>query len=570
MNNIELTTKKVGEIKGLFFIPSYQRGYRWGENEVKRLIEDIMESKGEPYCLQPIVVRNNGDKFELVDGQQRLTTLFLIYKYLHKFAGVIMKDAKFSLEYKTREKSKDYLANIDLSRREENIDFWFIAKAYEFIDHYFDKEDEDGTMRMDLYHCLQKSVNVIWYEIPAEEDANRLFTRLNIGKIPLTCSELVKALFLREGGKLGQERQEEIALQWDNMERELQDESLWAFLTNADVNHYATRIDLILDLMAGKESKEKDDYFTFFHFDKMRREKSLNQIWQDIQHTFLTLREWRYRHELYHKIGYLIASGSKTLREIYINSKDKTKDIFENYLDNEIGNSVNFGNLSYKELTYEKNYKEIERLLFLFNVESVRTADNQKQWFPFDKHKSADWSLEHIHAQHSEGLQTNEKRKLWLTDHIASLKSLNDEKATPIIKRMEKLTDDMEKNSQNVKVKDEFEEIQPQVCQLLSPTGDDRDYLHSLSNMALISCGDNAALSNYVFDTKRRIIIKWDKEGKYIPFCTKMVFFKYYSDEPTEHQIHFWSENDRKAYVTAIGEKLKNYLSDVTEETEED
>lgn len=319
MDNIELTTKKVGEIIGLFFIPSYQRGYRWGKNEVERLIEDIMESNGKPYCLQPIVVRNDGEKYELVDGQQRLTTLFLIYKYLHKFAGMLMKDAKFSMEYETRTKSKEYLSNIDLSLREENIDFWFIANAYECIEQYFAEKDEDGTMRMELYNNLQKSVNVIWYEIPADEDANRLFTRLNIGKIPLTCSELVKALFLREGSKLGRERQNEIALQWDNMERELQDETLWSFLTNADVKHYPTRIDLLLDLMSGKKPNEKEEYHTFFYFDKKRKTEdgNLNQIWKDIQHTFLTLKEWRYRHELYHKIGYLIASGSKTLGDIY-------------------------------------------------------------------------------------------------------------------------------------------------------------------------------------------------------------------------------------------------------------
>lgn len=76
MPEINLTTRLVGEIKGTFFVPDYQRGYRWGKNEVETLLNDVYEygsklrcHENENYCLQPIVVRNHGDKFELIDGQ---------------------------------------------------------------------------------------------------------------------------------------------------------------------------------------------------------------------------------------------------------------------------------------------------------------------------------------------------------------------------------------------------------------------------------------------------------------------------------------------------------------------
>ena len=66
-------------IEGAFFIPSYQRGYRWTADEVTKLLDDIWESTGKRYSLQPIVVKSlGGGKWELIDGQQRLTTLFLI------------------------------------------------------------------------------------------------------------------------------------------------------------------------------------------------------------------------------------------------------------------------------------------------------------------------------------------------------------------------------------------------------------------------------------------------------------------------------------------------------------
>ena len=54
---IILETRLVGDIEGKFHIPSYQRGYRWGKNEVTRLLEDIFSNGENNYCLQPIVVR---------------------------------------------------------------------------------------------------------------------------------------------------------------------------------------------------------------------------------------------------------------------------------------------------------------------------------------------------------------------------------------------------------------------------------------------------------------------------------------------------------------------------------
>ena len=81
-NNIILDTKLVGDIKGQFYVPSYQRGYRWGEDEVTRLLNDVYQNGKRNYCLQPVVVRKKGATFELVDGQQRMTTLYLIYKYM--------------------------------------------------------------------------------------------------------------------------------------------------------------------------------------------------------------------------------------------------------------------------------------------------------------------------------------------------------------------------------------------------------------------------------------------------------------------------------------------------------
>ena len=285
-NQILLETKLVSEISGTFYVPSYQRGYRWGEDEVLRLLNDIYQNGKKNYCLQPVVVRKTENRYELIDGQQRLTTLYLIYRYM-KNVNPFFSDPAFDLIYETRENSADFLKSIDLTKRNENIDFWFIANAYETIRKWF---EEDMQIRvLHVFEYFKEDVKIIWYEVGENEDAISLFTRLNIGKIPLTSAELVKAMFLSSDGKdkSSQEKQEEISLQWDNMEKELHDDSLWYFLTNRTNTRYQTRIDLILDLISEKPSDNREKYYTFFKIDELGKTLPLDDLWRRIQQTFL-------------------------------------------------------------------------------------------------------------------------------------------------------------------------------------------------------------------------------------------------------------------------------------------
>jgi hypothetical protein len=75
--------------------------------------------------------------------------------------------------------------------------------------------------------------------------------------------------------------------------------------------------------------------------------------------------------------------------------------------------------------------------------------------------------------------------------------------------------------------------------------------VHSVTNLALLASADNAALSNAVFEVKRRRILELDRKGAYIPVATRQVFLKYYTDADAQ-QIHFWSTQDREAYLRAI------------------
>ena len=85
-------------------------------------------------------------------------------------------------------------------------------------------------------------------------------------------------------------------------------------------------------------------------------------------------------------------------------------------------------------------------------------------------------------------------------------------------------------------------------------------YIDTLSNMALLSKDDNSALNNETFDVKRNMIVDMDRRGAFIPYCTKMVFLKYYTPSG-ENQIHFWGQKDREAYIKAMENILNPYLA---------
>ena len=565
---IILETKLVGDIEGAFYVPSYQRGYRWGKDEVLRLLEDVLQNGEKNYCLQPIVVRKKRDgSYELIDGQQRLTTIYLIYSLIREAIPKKCKGPRFSLIYETRDKSAEFLENIELERREENIDFWFMANAYEVIEEWFEESD---VREMHLFQYFAENVKVIWYEVGPEEDVVSLFTRLNIGRIPLTSSELVKAMFLsrdnddyRELSDDERERkQNEISLQWDSMEKELHNDSMWYFLTNMSGAKYQTRIDLVLDLIAGKEQGNQETYYTFFKLDEMRKDSSLDDLWKEIKHTFMILKDWHEDHELYHKIGYLIASKSKNLGEIYKECQGKTKDDFKASLDDFIKESIEIDG-SYSDLRYDskQGYNSIHTLLLLFNVESVRQNGENTQWFPFEKFKfgkdeKTSWSLEHIHAQQSEGLGKKNLWKEWLSLHIPSVKNVAGPEVA-LVDEMQVALDDEHLTG------DTFKDLQQRVFEVLSEKGS-RGYMHSIANMALLNSNNNAALSNSTFDVKRNEIIEMDKRGEFIPFCTKMAFLKYYTASE-DNQLHFWGHADRVAYIDAINTILCDYLPEKIE-----
>ncbi len=565
-------------IKEKFYIPTYQRGYRWDTQQVKDLLEDVYEFKGkantqngEFYCLQPIVVKKREDgRYDVIDGQQRLTTIMIIQKCLEK--------RTYSIEYETRPGSSEFLENIaeyaeDEEKDEDankNIDYYFMTNAYLTVKDWFDEmvaANDEYSLPDEFSTYLLKYCRVIWYEVDDGANAESIFTRLNIGKIPLTNAELIKALFLRKSNyEEAKEkdptylRQLEIANEWDHIENTLQNDTVWYFINPRYKTILETRIEYIFDIIAKKSSKNGENY-TFYKFAERMENENIFVIWDEIKKYFRIIMEWYEDQELFHLIGFLTSSTNTiTIKELIKEyfEKEYKKDEFVDYVKAVI--KEHFEGINIEELSYEEGSDKeiIKDVLLLFNVITVMKKSSAYSRFPFDSYNKNHWSLEHIHAQNSEGIGNSKELWLaWIDEHLSSFKQFPDEKYVDVVKMLE----DVDRENITGEI---FEGLFNDISAIIQD-----DYgvdLHNIDNLALLDISSNSAISNNFFDVKRHMIIEMDRKGEFIPVCTRNVFLKYYSQDPS--QIHYWSASDRDDYLNAIKSMLKEYLTD-SEEVQE-
>ena len=100
-----------------------------------------------------------------------------------------------------------------------------------------------------------------------------------------------------------------------------------------------------------------------------------------------------------------------------------------------------------------------------------------------------------------------------------------------------------------------FSELQTQI---LNRFGDVN--MHGIENLALLAAENNSSLSNGPFIEKREKIIEMDKDGEFIPICTKNVFLKYYTKNLSD--VYFWSKQDQEDYKDSIIKTLENFFGE--------
>lgn len=591
MEENRIDFKSVSELKNKkFIVPNYQRGYKWRAKDVEYLIADIAEIAREDhsdYCLQPIVVAPNIDsvkeEYILVDGQQRLTTIWLIINWA-KHNGIDVS-WNFDIEYDTRKDSNEYLTDIKENGDAENkgtCDTHYFSQALATI--ALEKERLQS-----FFYNLNKNVKIIWYEIDHKEGPAH-FERLNNAKIGLTNAELVKAYLLT---KVNQEKRARMACEWDEMEYKLQDKSFFAFITpqNSIYNKEYNRIELILDLYTGatKKDKEKDEYYTFNEIAKKVEKdgQTINDVWQDILNIQNRLLCWYNDNFLYNLIGFLVETrGDGELASIWKECKEKStneiKEIVRTHVTQNIPQEGNIRTMVYKD-------GQTKNVLLLFNILSLMSVipnpkPNEYKYvfndkFHFDLYKDEDWDKEHVHATASESLKSKVEWINWLKDldeniveaKLSATKNENKGKYLNWIKdaKIVKNEDyaDIDKNQAFVSLnKDVFAIMFRDIVDAIEGSDDETDFKqNSIGNIVLLCANINRSGEYKVapFSTKRRIIMERVKKGQFVPLGTQNVFMKVYT--PTPGHFYKWEKDrsydgneksDRDSYIDAMIETI--------------
>lgn len=576
MENI-IETKMIQDLKDMrFFIPLYQRGYRWTRQEVRDFLSDLFEfnsqNSTQKYCLQPFVVRKMPDgRWEVIDGQQRLTTIHIFLKV----ATEEIRSAKtpYKLEYETRLGSANFLLNLgedSEAHKNDNIDYFYMVNAWSAMKEWLNEQKDYSSAVLKIYSKIINDTQIIWYQINDNSEPEDIFTKINIGKIPLTNAELIKALFLKQDNfdqnmnpptqdEVIYKRQLEISAEWDRIEQSLREDSFWMFLTN-DEKAYDTRIDFIFDLLAKEKNSSLQEpisdinnkYFPFLVFDKLFKEgkekgtsteKMLDSLWEEIGRFHAIFKEWYRDAKMYHLIGYLVTTGVSAER-IKSETEGMKKTEIESYLYDAVRNSVK-GIQDLGDLTYDnRNDKmKIQCVLLLFNIQTLINSKGSMR-FPFDLYKKQQWDIEHIHAIKTKTPETVAGRNEWLLARKSELLEVDFEAAEQIdafisgggvedINKYEKFYDDLNNQYGEPEVND-------------------------ISNLTLLDTKTNRSYKNAFFPVKRRFIIERDKGAVFIPVCTKNVFQKLYSENPTNMKC--WSPQDRKEYLEEMRRMLADYI----------
>ena len=549
MDNL-LLIKSINELRNMnFFVPAYQRGYRWNKKQVLDLLNDIDDFNPETsentkkktwYCLQPIVVKKNADSYEVIDGQQRLTTIYLILHYFNSMFVEGMRKKLFSLNYETRDYLPKFLNSLSKDVYDDsNVDFYYISEAYKTILDWFRKEDLDV---LDFQSKFDFNTKVIWFE-SSNQNPIDIFTRINMGKIPLTNAELIKALFLRKSNFKSNNKEKvrlkqlEISGEWDRIERGLQDDSFWYFITNGKLK--SNRIDYIFNIMTPTKDVF-DQYSAFRYFSteiSIIDEQTLEKEWLKVKNYYQKLHEWYDDRELFHKIGFLIFIG-QSIENILKISENTYKNEFMESLNRLIKN--HFKNTNLDELTYGDN--KVKDILLLYNIQTMLNNNSENSRFPFDIFKNNNWDIEHITSVKDKMPENENAQKLWLED---SLEFIEDEY--------------LGKKASKFKFKkaSDFTNIYNEIIDYFNKHIKEID-INDISNLALLDSQTNRGYKNAVFPVKRLTIINKEKTGNFIPLCTKNAFLKYFSEYPPK--MSFWTQEDRTKYFNDIKAILTKYL----------
>ena len=573
-----------------FIIPYLQRAYKWKEKQAKQMLEDFSEFLKQEktyYCMQPLAVVKIGDnKYELLDGQQRLTTLLILWRILFEIDEKTSYPYKFEYERDSSESNTlinrySFITESDEIKKGEygNIDEYYMSKVYGAIKLYFDNPNNKKTdeQKADNYKETFKKllkgegkhILFLWYEVN-EEEKHTTFAHLNSGKIELTCSELIKAILLSDGNKesLDNNRLPDkslVAAQYAEMEEAFNDDRLWYMLQTDEPLYNGSRMDLLFNMVLNinRKAYEADPKAAFYKV--YARRADLSRFWKDCRAYFVRIMDLYKNPYTYHYIGYLTyTEGNNKIDDwVKVYKESGLKGCIEQ-LKSKVRESISgLGDL--EKITYSDTSKATLRKIFilhniqtiLIHYETIKKANLGLRFsyeqFPFELLYSQRWDIEHIASQTENPLTKIQDCKDWIASVRADYSEIFVQRPD-----LNNEIDLFEKDSKIEMFKQIYNEIVSS-AEKNSPQNKD-----GLGNLVLLDSHTNRSYHNSLYKRKRKIILaasNIDNQNNeyqvtYIPRCTLNVFLKTYNTG-LDVKLGEWTQDDYDKYLGDLKEKLE-------------
>ena len=642
-----------------FYIPSYQRGYRWTVKQVGDLLRDLLcftndfanegkeKKQDQFYCLQPIIARSITDKeklkfifkdkynddikergvWEIIDGQQRLTTIYLLYKYLMDQKGWDAETLKeeedgkelYHICYATRDGSAKFLESMSMRTIKdsseddfkENVDFFHMANAFKYISEWIKTDGKAINIRYQLGGSLDNirtsffkllngmsdtkggSVQVLWYEIAEGKEKNNIkeFQKINTGKIRLTDAELIKGLFLlKKNFTAGDKyiKQSELALEWEFIENTLHANNFWYFLQKKGFDQ-PNRIDFLFNLIYKKNVLKEVPEEEWDNILKVVDEKLMDTRQSEIFRFYYN----RFEGKIGEVLQLEVAEAWSEVMELFRTLDDWfCSPSTYNFIGllSQCGEDLCRLILHFDYMPELSSRAEFERYLkerISYHLRGIKIDKDRKLILNTYKEHDNIYKLLltlniHLLNEQNQKLESDSdvykfpfdvlSAQNWDIEHVDSFhtNALKKEKdkiewiKTAMEDRSEELTKEERKQIQQNLEEKAYDIAIDILKKNAKEVEADEEIKNSIGNLTLLDAATNRMYGNSLFCTKRHIIIERIKQGVFVPIATQYIFAKFFDQKGTNRSL--WTEEDMNAYHRYVYDVIINYVSNEEDE----
>jgi len=563
-----------------FYIAPYQRGYKWSSSKANSPVQLLMSDLKDAFSTSPkqyylqfitvITANHKGEKvLEVIDGQQRLTTITLLFSVINNELKSTEKPFTHEkLTYEVRDNVSSFLKDFIY----KDINVILGLNWTEFIEKHplFDEQDifylfhaahkiKEMLPNDILKFCnyISEYVMLIVNTVERTISSEKIFSNLNTNKVELTSVELIKALLLTKSVREAQTKSyKEILEQRTSMGRQWDEIDNWA--NRADINSFFFKkakdpIYELLLLIAKKEdytdkTEGRYDLFNFYQSQIKKGAKSAKEYFLELKKVKSILNDLYLDPICYNSLGFLFSlKETKIDLSSYFGKLEYSKKVFIQELHKDIKKILPS---DFSSLNYGENDGDIHNLLLSI---SVFGNDDRFDFYSFNENN---WSLEHIFPQTPDKFSSELKQQ-----DINLINSIIGAKLKAIIEK-----ENVEKESKDyilhLKIQNKLQQTQCKLdddekellCNLLKTKK-----INGIGNMALLTPPDNSSNSNGMFDSKRLNIVKRVSKGSFVPKHTYDVFSKLISEKMSPN-LSVWSEIDIDEHAKWIEITINNQL----------